>query len=163
MLSKIKSWFKKIKEQYRLYKEDKENRKLFVETVKAELSSRDSFFSMYNIRVDNDNYYQIIYPINIPKEFQLAGQDWQIKDKLNEISFIVSRYLKTERGYNKNINDPEFYHLEDPSDDKVSTSYIAVWTFENQLKSKKTIYTINTIGSILSVSFIGYLIWLFII
>lgn len=118
---------------------------------------------MYNIRIDNDNYYQIIYPISIPKEFQVAGQDWQILDKLNETSYIVTRFLRTELGYSENIPDPEYYHLEDPTDNNVSSSYIAVWNFENQLKSKKFVYSIISGTIIITLSILGLLSYFFIL
>ena len=163
-------WFQKIKDyifniivEYRISKADKKNKKTFISTVKSELEDRNSFFTIYNIRVDSDNYKQITYLINIPAEFQIAGQDWQIKDKLDESSYIVSRYLKTELGYINNINGPEYYHLEDPTDDKVSTQYLAVWNFVNQLKSKKRIYIINTILSIIGISVISILLYIFVI
>ena len=152
---RIKNWFNNIKQQYKVAKEDKQNRKLFIDSVKAELRDRTGFFAQYNIKIDNDNYTQIVYPISIPIEFQTAGQDWQIKDKLDENSYIVSRFLRTKWGYSDNISGPEYYHLEDPTDNNVSTRYIAIWNFVNQLESKKTIYIINTIIAIIAISIIG--------
>lgn len=163
IFQKIKDYIRNIIIEYRINKADKRNKKSFISTVKTELKDRNSFFTMYNIRVDSDNYTQITYLINIPAEFQIAGQDWQIKDKLDESSYIISRYLKTELGYVNNIAGPEYYHLEDPSDDKVSTQYLAVWNFINQLKSKKRIYIINTILSIIGLSIISILFYMFII
>lgn len=127
------------------------------------MSDRESFFSMYNIRIDNDNYYQIIYPINIPNEFQIAGQNWQILDKLNETSYIVSRFLKTELGYVNNISDVEYYHLEDPTNDNVSTTYIAVWNFVDQLQSKKLVYSILYGSVLFTLSVLGILSYIFIL
>lgn len=160
IFKKIVQGIKNILLQYRLMHEDKVNKKQFIEIVKASLNDRDSFFTKYNLKVDNDNYTQIVYSINIPPEFQYAGQDWQIKDKLDETSYIVTRYLTMELGYNKNIDSPEYYHIEDPTNDQVSTQYIAVWNFHNQLKSKKTIYIINSILAVIIGSLIELTIFL---
>ena len=160
IINKIKKFFKSIKDCYKLAKEDKVNKKQFIEQVKSELNNRNSFFSQYNIKVDNDNYTQIVYNINIPPEFQFAGQDWQIKDKLDENAYIVSRFLRINWGYNDNIIGPEYYHIEDPTDMNVSTRYIAVWNFTNKLQSKKPIYIINTISSIILVGLITTIICL---
>ena len=162
IFKKIKNYISNIISEYKLYNEDKRNRKSFIATVKSELENRGSFFSLYNIRVDRDNYEQVNYLISIPPEFQIAGQDWQIKDKLDENSYIVSRYLKNELGFGNNINGPEYYHLEDPADDNVSTQYLSVWSFTNQIQSKKRIYIINSILSIIGISLISLLLYMFI-
>lgn len=93
----------------------------------------------------------------------MAGRDWQIKDKLDDNSYIVSRYLKTKLGYANNIDGPEYYHIEDPTDEHASTKYIAVWNFVNQLKSKKLIYTINITTGIIITGLILLGLFLFIV
>lgn len=162
IFKKISNWFHSVIAEYKTAKFDNITKKLFIDSVKSQISDRNSFFNMYNIRIDNDNYTQIVYPFSIPAEFQIAGQEWQIKDKLDETSFVVSRFLKTELGYNDYIEGPEYYHLEDPADTNISTSYIAIWNFKPVLKSKKKIYIINSIGSVIIIGLITFGILTFI-
>lgn len=163
IFKRIINWVKKIKTNYINAVEDIRNKKSFIAKVKADLKDRNSFFYMYNLKVDTDNYTQVIQVINIPREFQIAGQDWQIKDKLDETAYVVSRYLKTELGYNDNITGPEFYHIEDPTSDSISTEYLGIWNYVYRTKYHKTYYILNTVFVVLSLLLISIPIYIFLI
>lgn len=67
-------------------------------------------------------------------------------DKLNEMSYFVSKYLREDLKLGDNVTIPEFYHVEDPSSGKpFSCRYLAVWNYQPVLKSKKKIYIVNSI------------------
>ena len=67
-------------------------------------------------------------------------------DKLNEMSYFVSKYLRDDLKLGDNVTIPEFYHVEDPSSGKpFSCRYLAIWNYQPVLKSKKKIYIVNSI------------------
>ena len=161
-INNIKEFYYNILEQYYIYNNDKKIKKIFDEKIKEELNEKESFFNNYNLRTLND-FKQIVQVIDIPEEYQLKGQQWQIMDKLNENTYFTTKYLKDNLGFGDNVTNPEYYHIEDPSSNTpFSCRYLAIWKYTPVLKSKKLIYTINSIITILSLSVIGGLILLFI-
>jgi len=161
-INNIKEFYYNILEQYYIYNNDKKIKKIFDVKIKEESNDRESFFNNYNLRTLND-FKQIVQVIDIPEEYQLKGQQWQIMDKLNENTYFTTKYLKDNLGFGDNVTNPEYYHIEDPSSNTpFSCRYLAIWKYTPVLKSKKLIYTINSIITILSLSGIGGLILLFI-
>lgn len=151
LITKTRDFWYNIQDNYRLYLNDKKVKKRFPKIIKEVAEERESVFNQYNIRY-TDNYNLVVYVITIPEEYQTRGQAWQIMDKLNENSYFISRYLREDLGIGDNLSMPEYFHLEDPSNNDIpSCKYLAVWRFEPQLKSKKIPYIINsgiTVGSL---------------
>ena len=155
----IIEWWFNLKSQYKQYFKDKKAKKQFPKVIEEENNDRESMFNKLDLRA-TDNFKKVVYVIDIPEEYQLKGQQWQIMDKLNETSFFISRYLRETLGFNDNIKTPSYYHIEDPSENNpLSCRYLAVWEVSPVLTSKKTIYTINSIISILSFLLIGSIIY----
>lgn len=129
--------------------------KAFVRIIQEEENDRESFFNANNLR-STDGFTKVVHVIDIPEEYQLKGQPWQIMDKLNENAYFVTRYLRDELGFGDNVTSPEFYHIEDPSSGKpFSTRYFGIWSYTPVLKSKKRIYIVNGIISTLIAGIIG--------
>ena len=160
---KILNFWYNIIEQYKLYRLDKKNKKLFPKVIEEENNDRDSLYNKYNLR-SLDDYTKVVQIIDIPEEYQLKGQQWQIMDKLNENSYFTTIYLKDTLNFKDNIVNPEYYHIEDPSSNTpLSCRYLAIWQITPVLKSKKLIYIINSILTVLAVSIlsiIGFLIYI---
>ena len=67
-------------------------------------------------------------------------------DKLNDMSYFVSKYLREDLKLGDNVTIQEFYHVEDTSSGKpFSCRYLAIWYYQPVLKSKKKIYIVNSI------------------
>ena len=130
MFNKLKENFTDWKNIYLQMKLDKANLEQFKKVIQDEYNDRRSQFNNFNLRADND-FSEIGYVIDIPEEFQTKGQEWQIMDKLNENSFFITEYLKKKLGFEDYVSFPEYYHIEDPSDDSstLSCSYLATWKF----------------------------------
>ena len=157
LIQKIKDFWYNIHDQYRQYYHDKKMKKLFPKIIQEQDNDKESFFNEQNLRT-LDNFMQVVQVIDIPEEYQLKGQQWQIMDKLNERSYFISKYLKEDLKLNDNVSNPEYYHIEDPSSNTpFSCRYLAIWKYIPVLTSKKTIYIINTFLSlsILSILFFG--------
>lgn len=145
LIENIKDWWYSLKEEYHQYSKDKLMQKAFIQVIKEEENDRESFFTANNLR-STDGFTKVVHVIDIPEEYQLKGQQWQIMDKLNEMSYFVSKYLREDLKLGENVTIPEFYHVEDPSSGKpFSCRYLAVWNYQPVLKSKKKIYIVNSI------------------
>lgn len=145
LIENIKDWWYSLKEEYHQYSKDKLMQKAFIQVIKEEENDRESFFTANNLR-STDGFTKVVHVIDIPEEYQLKGQPWQIMDKLNEMSYFVSKYLREDLKLGDNVTIPEFYHVEDPSSGKpFSCRYLAVWNYQPVLKSKKRIYIVNSI------------------
>lgn len=145
LIENIKDWWYSLKEEYHQYSKDKLMQKAFIQVIKEEENDRESFFTANNLR-STDGFTKVVHVIDIPEEYQLKGQPWQIMDKLNENAYFVTRYLRDELGFGDNVTFPEFYHIEDPSSGKpFSTRYFGIWSYTPVLKSKKRIYIVNSI------------------
>ena len=158
LIQKIKDFWYNIHDQYRQYYHDKKMKKLFPKIIQEQDNDKESFFNEQNLRT-LDNFMQVVQVIDIPEEYQLKGQQWQIMDKLNENSYFITKYLRDELGFKDNVSIPEYYHIEDPSSNTpLSCRYLAIWKYVNVLKSKKLIYIINSIISvlILGLIYLGY-------
>ena len=149
LIENIKDWWYSLKEEYHQSSKDKLMQKAFIKVIKEEENDRESFFTANNLR-STDGFTKVVHVIDIPEEYQLKGQPWQIMDKLNENAYFVTRYLRDELGFGDNVTSPEFYHIEDPSSGKpFSTRYFGIWSYTPVLKSKKRIYIVNSVVSAL--------------
>lgn len=145
LFENIKDWWNSFLDDYHQSSTDKLIKKAFHKIIQSESNDRNSFFNQSNLRATN-NFYEVVQVIDIPEEYQLKGQQWQIMDKLNEMSYFVSKYLRDDLKLGENVTIPEFYHIEDPSSGKpFSCRYLAVWNYQSVLKSKKKIYIVNSI------------------
>lgn len=160
LIENIKEWLYSYKDEYKQSKKDRIMKKKFHDSIKQEANDRESFFNRNNLRTEND-FSEVVQVFDIPEEYQLKGQQWQIMDKLNENSYFVSRYLRDELKFGDNLSQPDYYHIEDPSSGKpFSCKYLAIWTYKPLLQSKKKIYIVNSIISICSLGLISILITL---
>ena len=162
IISKIKNCWYDIVDQYQQFYKDKKVKKSFNKIIKEVSNDRTTYFNEYNLKTLND-FKQVVQVIDIPEEYQLKGQPWQIMDKLNETAYFTTKYLRDDLGFGDNVKNPEYYHIEDPSSNTpLSCRYLAIWEYTPILKSKKLIYIINSIISVLGISGIGGLILLLI-
>ena len=143
LFENIKDWWNSFLDDYHQSSKDKLMQKAFIKVIKEEENDRESFFTANNLR-STDGFTKVVHVIDIPEEYQLKGQPWQIMDKLNENAYFVTRYLRDELGFGDNVTFPEFYHIEDPSSGK-PFSCMAVWNYQPVLKPKKKIYIVNSI------------------
>ena len=126
LFENIKDWWNSFLDDYHQSSTDKLIKKAFHKIIQSETNDRNSFFNQSNLRATN-NFYEVVQVIDIPEEYQLKGQQWQIMDKLNEMSYFVSKYLREDLKLGDNVTIPEFYHVEDPSSGKpFSCRYLAV-------------------------------------
>ncbi|WQJ52394.1 MAG: hypothetical protein [phage Lak_Megaphage_RVC_AP4_GC26] len=145
LFENIKDWWNSFLDDYHQSSKDKLMQKAFIKVIKEEENDRESFFTANNLR-STDGFTKVVHVIDIPEEYQLKGQPWQIMDKLNEMSYFVSKYLREDLKLGDNVTIPEFYHVEDPSSGKpFSCRYLAIWNYQPVLKSKKKIYIVNSI------------------
>ena len=160
LFTKIRDSWYNIQDSYKQYLNDKKAKKRFPKIIKEVAEDRESVFNQYNVKYQN-NYKQVIYVITIPEEYQRAGQSWQIMDKLNETSYFISRYLREVLGIGDNLSMPEYFHLEDPSNNDIpSCRYLAMWQYQPVLKSKKIPYIINSGISVSGIGIIGLILGL---
>ena len=160
LFTKIRDSWYNIQDSYKQYLDDKKAKKRFPKIIKEVAEDRESVFNQYNVKYQN-NYKQVIYVITIPEEYQIGGQSWQIMDKLNETSYFISRYLRESLGIGDNLSMPEYFHLEDPSNNSTpSCKYLAMWQYQPVLKSKKIPYIINSGISVSGIGIIGLILGL---
>lgn len=151
----IKYYWFNIYDQYKQYKKDKKAKKNFPKIIKEAAEDRESIFNQYGLQFYN-NYKDVAYVIDIPEEYQLKGQQWQIMDKLNESSYFMSKYLREDLGIGENLSQPEYFHIEDPSSNTpLSCRYLAIWHYADVLENKKIPYIINSIIAIIGISIIS--------
>ena len=141
VFKKIKEWFINIFNMYRQIMLDNKNHEIFIKTIKSECYDRKSNFVKLGIKLNSDGE-SLVYVIKIPLEVQSLGQDFMIMDKLNEGSYFITDFLKNQAGFMGYVTLPEYFHIEDPTTDSVSTTYIAVWKFNPMisLSLKKKLY-----------------------
>lgn len=144
--------FKKIREFYfttlNMYRQiglDNKNRKLFTKSITEESEDPKSEFIKKNLKVGEDGE-SIVYVTQVPQEVQNNGQDFLIMDKLNESTYFITEFLKRMMGFNEYVSLPEYYHIEDPSSDDISLTYLAVWHYNpmigKSLKRKLYLYPV---------------------
>lgn len=155
LFEKLSDWRHKYEDACELSKNDKLMKTAFREIIQAEENDRESQFNEFNLK-STDNFLSVVQIIDIPEEFQLKGQQWQIMDKLNEMSYFVGKYLRENLKLEDNVSLPEYYHIEDPSSGTpFSCRYMAVWSYKPALEDKKIIYQGNAAIASVSVGAIG--------
>lgn len=141
-------WFDKIKEFYfetiNAYRQiglDKKYRQEFIRVIHEASADRESPFVKQNFKIGDDGE-SVVLVTSVPVEFQTSGQDYMIMDKLNENTYFSTQFLKTQMGGGEYITVPEFYHVEDPSSDQISLTYLAIWRFNPMVddKLKRIVY-----------------------
>jgi len=141
-------WFEKLKEffyetinAYRQIGLDKKYRQDFIRVIHEAAADAESPFVKQNFKIGDDGE-SVFLVTSVPVEFQTSGQDYMIMNKLNENTYFSTQFLKTQMGGGEYITIPEFYHVEDPSSEEVSLTYLAVWRFNPMIddKLKKRIY-----------------------
>jgi len=107
------------------YSIDKKNRKLFVQEIQKEIENPSSQFNKLKLNCD-EGLNNISWLIVVPENYQLAGTDAMIYNKLKEDSYPVLNYLSKDLNWGEYLLSPEFYHIEDNDDDEaVSCTYLA--------------------------------------
>ena len=155
MFKKIINWFDDLANVYRQTKQDKEYNKRFLEIIREETSDRDSKFTKMGLKLGDDGE-SLIKVVRVPENFQELGDDYMIMDNLNENTAFVTNFLQREAGFLQYIGYPDYFHIEDPTSDSISLTYLAVWRFNPMIDSAtKMKYFGWTIG--ISVAVIGSL------
>ena len=71
---------------------DIRNRKKFKEEIEVEINDPQSKFNGFELKVD-DSFSRLSAIIPIPEEFQIAGTDMDIMNKLKEIVKPITNYI----------------------------------------------------------------------
>lgn len=162
MFEKIKKTWADVLNIYKQMRYDKKLYKQYRELLEDEFQKRDSEFVKIGLRLNEDGE-TLSYTFKIPEEFQTSGKDWLILDKLNENTYFITEFLKNKAGFNNYITSvPEFFHVEDPSTNDLSLTYIAFWTFNPMIQGslkKKAIAGLYA-GCALVAGLIGLALWL---
>ena len=104
---------------------DIRNRKKFKEEIGVEINDPQSKFNGFELKVD-DSFSRLSAIIPIPEEFQIAGTDIDIMNKLKEIARPITNYICFELGWAEYILVPEFFYLDDPQ-----STYLVVWQYKS--------------------------------
>ena len=141
LFTKLKEFYYETWNMYRQIGLDKTNKKQFIKTITEECADQKSEFIKKNLKVGDDGE-SIVYITSVPQEVQNYGQDFVIMDKLNENTYFITDFLKRIVGFNEYVSLPEYYHIEDPSADEVSLTYLVIWRFNPMVddKLKKKLY-----------------------
>ena len=134
-------------------RQDSIYRKRFIAAIESQCYDPRSAFVKMGLKPSEDGE-SLIQVVSVPEEVQLNGQDFVIQDKLNESTFFTTKILRESTDLNDYITVPEYFHVEDPSNDNaVSLTYLAVWHFNpmvsDELK-KKTYAVLSTVGAVLA-------------
>ena len=109
---------------------DIRNRKKFKEEIGVEINDLQSKFNGFELKVD-DSFSRLSAIISIPEEFQIAGTDMDIMNKLKEIVKPITNYICFELGWAEYILIPEFFYLDDPQSPGTSRTYLVVWQYKS--------------------------------
>ena len=161
----FKKFFANIKERfltvigmYRQIALDNKNRKIFRDTLDEAFADRESEFVKRNLKYIPETY-DIVYTLRIPAEFQQSGRDYMILDKLNESTYFLTDFLRNTVGFGDYVSGiPEYFHVEDPSSDDVSLTYLAMWKFNpviSDTRKKWLTYTPVAAGLLVAGIIIG--------
>ena len=145
-------------------RQDSIYRKRFIAAIESQCYDPRSAFVKMGLKPSEDGE-SLIQIVSVPEEVQLNGQDFVIQDKLNETTFFTTKILRESTDLNDYITVPEYFHVEDPSNDNaVSLTYLAVWHFNPMVSDnlkKKTYAVLSTVGAAL-IGGIGYLAFILI-
>ena len=95
-----------------------------------EINDPQSKFNGFELKVD-DSFSRLSAIIPIPEEFQIAGTDMDIMNKLKEIVKPITNYICFELGWAEYILVPEFFYLDDPQSPGTSRTYLVVWQYKS--------------------------------
>ena len=95
-----------------------------------EINDPQSKFNGFELKVD-DSFSRLSAIISIPEEFQIAGTDMDIMNKLKEIVKPITNYICFELGWAEYILVPEFFYLDDPQCPGTSRTYLVVWQYKS--------------------------------
>ena len=109
---------------------DLRNRKKFKEELSVEINDPESKFNNFELKMD-DSFSRLSVIIPIPEEFQIAGTDMDIMNKLKEIVKPITNYICFELGWAEYILVPEFYYLDDPQNPGQSRTYLVMWQYKS--------------------------------
>ena len=79
----------------------------------------------------DDSFSRLSAIIPIPEEFQIAGTDMDIMNKLKEIVRPITNYICFELGWAEYILVPGFFYLDDPQSPGTSRTYLVVWQYKS--------------------------------
>ena len=155
ILNAIKDKFIDLIGLYRQIKTDRDMFRFYKETLESEYSDKESDFVKMNLKYDPDTH-KIICVTSIPNEFQQSGHDYMIYDKLNENTFFITEFLRKTLEFNDYVSGiPSFFHIEDPTADDISLTYLAIWDFvpmiDSKLKKKLIIWPVCSLIFILGI------------
>lgn len=134
-LENLKEFYYETVNAYRQIGLDKKYKKEFVRVIHEASADAESPFVKQNFKIGDDGE-SVFLVTSVPVEFQTSGQDYLIQDKLNENTYFATQFLKREMGGGEYITIPEFYHVEDPSSEEISLTYLAVWRFNPMVDDK---------------------------
>ena len=164
MISKTVDWFSRQIALWKQMREDSKCLDKFIDIIEEQCSDRESAFSKANLKPGEDGE-SLVLVTGVPQEVQTNGQDYLIQDKLDENTYFVTEMIKQETGLNDYILKPDYYHVEDPTNDRtVSLTYLAVWTFQplvTESEKKRLLTTIYSTGAAIIAS-LGWLAFILI-
>ena len=152
IFSKIGDWFQEQVNTLRQARKDSRALDTFMDYIEEECMDRESVFSKMNLKAGEDGE-TLVLVTSVSEEVQMNGQDYLIEDKLNENTHFITEEIRKETGLYDYILRPDYFHVEDPSNDRaVSLTYLAVWRFHPIVSesTKKKVYTYlwSAIGTI---------------
>lgn len=89
----------------------------------------ESKFNLFELKMD-DSFSRLSVLLTIPEEFQIAGTDIDIMNKLKEIVRPMTNYICFELGWAEYILVPEFFYVDDPSVPGESRTYLVMWQYK---------------------------------
>ena len=129
-IKKIISWIPQFFNDIRMLFLDIKNKKLFKKDMISEREDPKSAFNSYNM-VINPDYTIISSIVSIPEAFQIGAiNDIERMNKLKELTNPMMTYLSVNLGWSEYLLMPEYYHIEDPSDEHESLTYLVMWKFQ---------------------------------
>jgi hypothetical protein len=94
------------------------------------MNDPESKFNGFELKMD-DSFSRLSVVITIPEEFQIAGTDMDIMNKLKEIVKPITNYICFELGWAEYILVPEFFYIDDPQNPGASRSYLVMWQYKS--------------------------------
>lgn len=152
IFSKMGDWFREQVNTFRQVRTDSIALDTFMDYIEEECMDRESVFSKLNLKAGEDGQ-TLVFVTSVSEEVQMNGQDYLIEDKLNENTHFITEEIRRETGLHDYILRPDYFHVEDPSNDRtVSLTYLAVWRFHPLVdeSAKKKVYTLfwSTLGTL---------------
>ena len=141
---KVSEWFQEQINTFRQVRADSAALDTFMDYIEEECMDRESVFNKMNLKAGEDGQ-TLVLVTRVPEEVQMNGQDYLIEDKLNENTHFITEEIRKETGLYDYILRPDYFHVEDPSNDRtVSLTYLAVWKFHPLVSEtdRRRVYTL---------------------